>query len=474
MGCMQALAIGAPDARVRHPSVLELSAAGMLATAVILHLVALIPQYYGGPGQGSLWSEPDQAAQYLLLSAGWALALGVALTGPARVRLGAAIAVGVAATELGFRLSDLGEVFRYGSAAAAPGLWLMTAAWVVGAAGAALAVLAVHAQRGSASLAAAPGSTREESSAGFGVAGGDAGRASALSGPGRPQPVLSAGGSSAAPGAAPSFAAPIETRDAWRPEAAPASAAPEETRAAWGPEAAPVLRPPDATWPLSPGRSDATESLGPVRPDTTGTAGWGVGGWSDGMAAAAMAETPAGSVGAGPTALVALLALATAGAFLPAWDHYAGTATATGRDVSFNLGDAFSGPWQVVIGAVLTAAALVIIPVVAIRMRSRVTGAALVAGSLIVLGVAVHLRCGSVDNAVPPSVAGLSGAQASRLGLQLHMTLTGWFTFDLLAAFALFVAVMVVAHVREVSQDASSWESRPAAGPRQPAGLPPS
>ncbi len=213
MGCMQALAIGAPDARVRRPSVLELSAAGMLATAVILHLVALIPQYYGGPGQGSLWSEPDQAAQYLLLSAGWALALGVALTGPARVRLGAAIAVGVAATEFGFRLSDLGEVFRYGSAAAAaPGLWLMTAAWVVGAAGAVLAVLAVHAQRGSASLAAAPGSTREESSAGFGVAGGHAGPASALSGPGGPQPVPSAGGSSATAGAAPSFAAPEETQ----------------------------------------------------------------------------------------------------------------------------------------------------------------------------------------------------------------------------------------------------------------------
>ena len=229
------------------------------------------------------------------------------------------------------------------------------------------------------------------------------------------------------------------------------------------------------SWPPSPRQSEATETLGPIRPDATVPSGSRVGDWSDGTPAADAAETPAGPVGAGPTALVALLALATAGAFLPAWDHYAGTATATGRQVSFNLGDAFSGPWQVIIGAALTAVVLVIIPVVAIRMRSRATGAALVAGSLIVLASQFTSAVVQVDNAVPPSVAGLSGAQASQLGLQLHMTLTGWFTFDLLAAFALFVAVMVVAHIREVRQDASSWESWPTAPDRrQPAGLPPS
>ena len=285
----------------------------------------------------------------------------------------------------------------------------------------------------------------------------------------------SAGGSAAASGAAPPLGAPEEAPDASGPEAAPAFASPAGTRDAWGPESAPTSAWADATWPLSPGRSEATETLGPIRSDATVPAGSRVGAWSDATPAADAAETLAGPVGAGPTALVALLAVATAGAFLPAWDHYAGTATATGRQVSFNLGDAFSGPWQVVIGAVLTAAVLVIIPVVAIRMRSRVTGAALVAGSLIVLASQFTAAVVQVDNAVPPSVAGLSGAQASRLGLELHMTLTGWFTVDLLAAFALFVAVMVVAHIREVRQDLSSWESWPtAADHRQPAGLPPS
>ena len=68
-----------------------------------------------------------------------------------------------------------------------------------------------------------------------------------------------------------------------------------------------------------------------------------------------------------------------------------------------------------------------------------------------------------VDRPVPPSVAGLSPTQANQLGLQLHMTLTGWFTLDLLAGFALFVAAMVFGHIREVT-------SQPGAG--STAGLP--
>jgi hypothetical protein len=437
---MQALASPARrDAPGRRPTVLELSAAGLLAMSVILHLVALIPHYYGGPGQGSLWSEPDQAAQYVLLAAGWALALGVALTGPARVRLGAAIAVGVAATEFGFRLSDLGEVFRYGSAAAATGLWLMTAAWAVGAGGAVLAVLAVLAQRRQSS----PGAIRAESLAASAVPGEDAWRT---------------------PDGEASGAELLSRPPAGTLDAGPAAVGPPSGSGQT-----------DVTRPLRDGAPDPTAPLGPVPPDAAVTSAWMVGDQSDGAAPAGSTGAPIGSAGAGLTVLIALLALATAGAFLPAWDHYTGVATATGREISFNLGNAFSGPWQVVIGTVLTAVALVVIPVVAIRMRSRVTGAALVAGSLIVLASQFTSAVVQVDKPVPPSVAGLSGAQASQLGLQLHMSLTGWFTFDLLAAFALFVAAMVVAHVREVGQDATPLEPWPA--PRDApwtAGLPPS
>jgi hypothetical protein len=161
---------------------------------------------------------------------------------------------------------------------------------------------------------------------------------------------------------------------------------------------------------------------------------------------------------------VVILALATAGAFLPAWDHYVGIATTTGRSVSFDLGNAFSGPWPVVLGNVLAALALAAIPVVAIRLKDRSTGAALVAGALIVLAAQFVAAVVQVDQAVPPSLAGLTPAQATQLGLHLRMTLSSWFTFDVLAAFALFVTTMVVGHARDVPAQASStgtWPSAP-------------
>ena len=147
-----------------------------------------------------------------------------------------------------------------------------------------------------------------------------------------------------------------------------------------------------------------------------------------------------GPYGAGPTVLVVLIALVTAGAFLPAWDHYVGVSVTTGRSVSFNLGNAFSGPWQVVIGNVLVVVALVAVPILAIRLRDRAVAAAVVAGSLIVLASQFTSAIVQVDQPVPPAVAGLTPSQASQLGLQLHLSLTGWFTLDVLAAFALFVA----------------------------------
>jgi hypothetical protein len=141
--------------------------------------------------------------------------------------------------------------------------------------------------------------------------------------------------------------------------------------------------------------------------------------------------------------------------------------------VSFNLGNAFSGPWQVVIGNVFVAVALVLVPLLAVRMRVRAAGAALVAGALIVLASQFTAAIVQVDHHVPPSVAGLTPTQANQLGLQLQMSLTGWFTFDVLAAFALFVAVMVLGHVREVEVPATpvtDWPRAPQAGP--PATLP--
>jgi hypothetical protein len=480
---MQAVVpVSPPEDPPRRLKVFELSAAGLLAGSVILHVVALIPRYYGAAGQGSLWSEPDQAAQYVLLAAGWGLVLAVALSGPARARLAAALAVGLAATEFGFRLSDLGEVFRYGSREAGPGLWLMTAAWVLGAVGAVLLVLLARAS----STESRPSESDFNGSRPAGAATPDSLRPPAQPGStdarswARPAaaaaPWSEDGGSPAAlvPGGGPSTPPPPDPASPTVPLVAPGAptvplAAPEsptvplsapDSEAEWG-------RRDSSTTPIP--LAAVTSSVGSTGGDATESLAASSGGASlDGGSA------PDGAFGARPTILVALLALATAGAFLPAWDHYTGTATSTGRTVSFNLGNAFSGPWQIVLGSVFVALVLVAIPILATRMRSRAAGAALVAGALIVLATQFTAAVVQVDHAVPPSIAGLSPAQANQLGLQLHMSLTGWFTFDLLAAFALFVAVMVLAHVREMPSQARSAEPWSPAPYAQPApGLPP-
>jgi hypothetical protein len=442
----------------RRPTALDLTAAGLLLATVILHMVAMVPHYYGGPGQGSLWSQPDQAALYSVLAAGWAAALGLGLTGPARAGLSAGLAVGLAVTEFGFRLTDLGEVFRYGTGQASTGLWLMTAAWVFGAAGAGVAVLAV----------------RRRARAGAGEPG-----------PG-PQLVFESDFAVASTPAKGALSAPEPALAAlWGPEP---DDAPPVAPAAVGPFSADSL-----PAPLAVGPSDATAELpadatavvpvdatAVVPVDATAVVPFG------GTAAITVNATPAFPVsspelastagpshGAGPTMLVALLGLITAGAFLPAWDHYVGVSTTTGRSASFNLGNAFSGPWQVVMGNVFAALALATLPILAIRMRHRAIGAAVVAGSLIVLAAQFTSAIVQVDQPVPASVAGLTPSQLNQLGLQLRLSLTGWFTLDVLAAFALFVAAMVFGHVRELRVQTSSvgtWPSAPDA--RRAATLP--
>jgi hypothetical protein len=347
-----------------------LTAAGLLQGTVVLHVVAMLPHYFAGAGQGSLASQPDQAALYAVLAAGWAAALGIGLTGPARAGVGAGMAAGLAVTEFGFRLSDLGQVLRYGSGQAQAGLWLMTAAWAVGAAGAAVAVVAAQ-RRARLSVA----------------------------------------------GAVPSVAGELAV-----PDVTAASSARDHTGVA----------PPPAPSEPRPAR-----------------------------------------YGVGPAVVVAVLALITAGAFLPAWDHYVGVATTTGRSFSFNLGNAFQVPWQMMLGTVCAAVALAAVPIVVVRMRARAIGAAAVAGSLIVLAAQFASAVVQVDQVVPPSIAGLNATRANQLGLQMHLTLTGWFTFDLLAAFCLFVAVMVLGHAREEGPQALSAETWPiAADSHGPAALP--
>jgi hypothetical protein len=354
-----------PDATWRHPTRLELVAGVLLAITVILHVVAMFPSYFAAPaGHSSLYSQADQAASYFILAAGWALALGIGLSGPSRIPICAGLATGLAATEFGFRVSDVGAIIRYGSDLAGAGLWIMVAAWVVGAAAAGLLVVA--ARRRNQRMTGAP-------------------------------PVA--------------VAAEQDHEIGWNPTGpGPALA---DAGAAGGVLAA------QANMPASLG-SGVEPAEGPSDRDTTAIL------W---------------------TFLLGGLGLVTAAFFLPAWDHYVGVATSTGATFSFNLGNAFSGPWQVAIGNVLVAVAIVAIPLVGSRLRDRGAAAAAVGGSLIVLASQFASAVVQVDERV--SLATIP-ARYLELGSQFGIKLTGWFTIDVLAAFALFAAVMVWATSRVV------------------------
>ncbi|HVA75332.1 MAG TPA: hypothetical protein VNF71_12290 [Acidimicrobiales bacterium] len=310
----------------RHPSALELAAGALLASTVVLHVVAMFPNYFAGDSPQSIASQADQVALYGVVAGVWALALGFGLSSPARVRAAAGIAIGAAAAEAGFRLSDLGEVFRYGTSQAGAGMWLMVAAWFVGAAGAIVAAIAVR----------------------------------------------------------------------------------RSTRAGHAPAGVPAERPP--------------------------------------------VPRAAAVVG------VAVLSLATAGLFLPAWDHYEGASTVTGRGFSFNLGDAFALPWQVVTGNVLSAVAIALVPILAALWiwRDRHLSAGATAGVLGMLAAQFVAAVAQVDQAVPPSIAGISPAQANQLGLTIGLKLTGWFLGDVLLAFALFTLTMALATARPVQENSAA------------------
>ncbi|HMC38243.1 MAG TPA: hypothetical protein VKI19_01185 [Acidimicrobiales bacterium] len=322
----EAVLVQVPEEQ-RRPGPLDLIAAVLLLATVVLHVAAMVPTYF--TGQGSLLSQPDQATQYAVLAAAWALALGLGLTGPHRTPAAAALATGLVAAELGLRVVDLGRVLRYGTSTAGSGLWLMEGAWVAGLVATVVAVLA--ARRRLAQPGPEPGPAEEEEDS--------------------------------------------------------------HERLAW-------------------------------------------------------------------TLLVVVLAAVTAGLFLPPWDHVLAVSSTTGRGFSQNLGNAFKQPWQEVIGNVLAALALLVVPIVAVRLRRKAVGAALTCGALLVLASQLASAVANVDQNGAGDF-GLTPAQARQLHLLISVKLTGWFTLDALAAYALFATVMVRASLRLQASSPGTSPSAP-------------
>jgi hypothetical protein len=292
------------------------AAGALILACIVLHLVAMTQTYFNG--EGALGSQPDQVVLYSVLAAGWVAVFVISLLGRDRLTISAALAVGLAVTELGFRVSDLGSAINAGISEAGSGLWMMTVAWVLGALGTVLLLVAAR------------------------------------------SPAGETGGSAGEP---------------------------------------------------ADGRYDRT-------------AGWITG--------------------------VGVLGLATAALYLPPWDHYVLTATASGEIRKVNLGNGLSGPWPVVLGNLIVVGAIFVAALVAILFRQRRVGAALVVGSLVALGSQMASAVVQVDQPVSPAAVGLSAGTARELGVVINVSLTSWFAFDALSALILLATVTIWAVARAV------------------------
>jgi hypothetical protein len=438
------IAIHPPAEAHRRPGGLDLLAAVLLLATVVLHVVAMAPAYFLSSGTGkSLMDQPDQAALYAVLAGAWALALALGLTGPARTPVSAGFAVGIAAAELGFRVADLGDVFRYGASSAGGGLWLMIVAWVVGAAGAVVAVLAARRRHGNIAVRSRPSAPHEPQP------------------PPEPEESVETGwnidwAAPAPPGAAATGLPAGNPYGSASNPYAEQPAAPEPRPPAWLPSgsataasaSAPTVSVPVPAEATAPTSAMAVPVAGADVPSLTSSRGG-----DTGILPVVPEDSHAAQERTAWTMLVVVLALLVAGAFLPSWDHYVGVSTVTGRSISVSLGNAFSGPWQQVIGTVLAALALAVVPIVGVRLHNRAVGAALTCGTLLVLASQLVAAIVQVDRPVSPSLIGLSPSQAAQLGVQLGLKLTGWFTVDAIAAYALFAAIMVWATLRVVHEN---------------------
>ncbi|MGC8513679.1 MAG: hypothetical protein ACP5P1_11715 [Acidimicrobiales bacterium] len=433
-----------PGLTHERPSRLELLAGGLLAATVVLHVVAMFPTYF--TSQGSLASQTDQAALYAVLAASWALALAIGISGPDRTKGAAALAVGVAATELGFRLSDVGDAVKYGTQTAGAGLWLMSAAWGVGALAAAVCVAAVL-QRHRPAGTEASGESNWDSQVAGGAASTDTGREQDVAGQASSfeagdNPYYDLGGS---PGGA----------VAWSDDSALPADLPVDTASVPVVDTASVPVVDTASVPVVDTASVAAAGVSQAKRRRT--------------LRSPVAESPEDAHERNLwTVLVFVLAAITAAAFLPAWDRGTATSSITGQSVVRSLGNAFSGPWQQVVGTVVAAVAVLIVPVVAIRLRDKGVGAALAAGAILVLSTQLVAAVVQVNLPVPPADFGLSQAQASQLGLVLSVKLTGWFVVDAIAAYLLFAAVIVRATLRDVPQEALANHAAPGQSPWPP------
>jgi hypothetical protein len=130
---------------------------------------------------------------------------------------------------------------------------------------------------------------------------------------------------------------------------------------------------------------------------------------------------------AGPLALLGLAAVGTAVTFVPSWDSFTVTQTATGASQTITAGYAFANPGPVIFGDVAVMVAVVAVAVLAALWRPPRLGAILLAGAIVPLAAQAISALVQVSQPATPAMLGISQAQASAAGLTITSGLTPTF-----------------------------------------------
>jgi len=129
---------------------------------------------------------------------------------------------------------------------------------------------------------------------------------------------------------------------------------------------------------------------------------------------------------AGPLALLGLAAVGTAIAFVPSWDSFTVTQTATGATQTITAGYAFANPGPVIFGDVAVMVAVVAVAVLAALWRPPRLGAILLAGAIVPLAAQAISALAAVSQLATPAMFGLSQAQAAGLTITSGLTPAFW------------------------------------------------
>ena len=127
---------------------------------------------------------------------------------------------------------------------------------------------------------------------------------------------------------------------------------------------------------------------------------------------------------AGPLALLGLAAVGTAVSFVPSWDSFTLTQTASGATQTITAGYAFANPWPVIFGDVAVMVAIVAVAVLAALWRPPRHGGILLAGAIVPLAAQAISALVQVSEPATPAMFGISQAQASAAGLTITSGLT--------------------------------------------------